>query len=488
MAAVAAAGVSDKVFEDYSCRAAYAWVLQYWQDHGTPPTTTVMDHEFPALKLPAKVDEPVDWLVEKLQERHVINRTQHVIIESSRTLDYDPEGTVVSLRDALDAILKDAGTSPGAALYTDLAAMLDNALPEAPRPDIMARTDGVMLFYRGEVNQLFGDPEHGKTWVGLAACAEVLAAGGRVLVADIDHNGASAIVSRLLLLGAPKETICDRDRFRHCEPSDVDAITRMVADCTSWSPDVVMVDSTGELLPMFGANSDSADDFTRVHAKVLQPLADLGAAVLLVDHLAKGRDSRALGPGGTMAKRRTVGGLSLRVERERAFSPSAGGSARLLINKDRHGGVRDHCAAARSCKAHDEQLAGTFVLDTNETGTTWCVTPPQADANGSGEEFRPTVYMDRVSRLIEERPGELTRNKIAEEATGKKTVLLLAVDVLEREGYINKSQERCPHYTSARPYRQSQDPRSDSHIPMEQRLGRHQESDGQDGQKVATDE
>ncbi|OBA87127.1 hypothetical protein A5642_20545 [Mycolicibacterium mucogenicum] len=131
MAAVAAAGVSDKVFEDYSCRAAYAWVLQYWQDHGTPPTTTVMDHEFPALKLPAKVDEPVDWLVEKLQERHVINRAQDVIVESANSLNADPESTVAELRDALDAILKDAGTSPGAALYTDIAAMLDNALPEA---------------------------------------------------------------------------------------------------------------------------------------------------------------------------------------------------------------------------------------------------------------------------------------------------------------------------------------------------------------------
>lgn len=61
-----------------------------------------------------------------------------------------------------------------------------------------------------------------------------------------------------------------------------------------------------------------------------------------------------------MAKRRTVGGLSVRVVRERPFTRSEGGSAVLWVNKDRHGGVRDHCLPVRPGK--DEQLAGTFVL------------------------------------------------------------------------------------------------------------------------------
>ena len=208
--------------------------------------------------------------------------------------------------------------------YTDIAAMLDGTLPEPPTPEVLSRSDGRRMFYKGEVNLVFGDPEHGKTWLILAGCAEALINGGRVIYVDLDHNGAAAIVSRLLLLGVPAEILRDRERFRHCEPTEVAAVERVVTDCQQWLPDVVVIDSTGELIPLFGGNSDNADDFTDVHNRVLQPLADTGAAVLLADHLAKHRESRAMGPGGSMAKRRTVGGSSVRVVRVRPFTKRDG--------------------------------------------------------------------------------------------------------------------------------------------------------------------
>lgn len=62
-----------------------------------------------------------------------------------------------------------------------------------------------------------------------------------------------------------------------------------------WRPAVAVVDSIGELLPLHGLNSNSADEFTVVHSNVLKPLAKAGTAVLAVDHLAKSADSRAHG-------------------------------------------------------------------------------------------------------------------------------------------------------------------------------------------------
>ncbi|ORI11757.1 hypothetical protein BJD99_01040 [Rhodococcus sp. 1163] len=59
-------------------------------------------------------------------------------------------------------------------LYTDIAALLDGTIPEPPAPEILQRSDGHALFYTGQVNLVFGDPESGKTWVALAAGAEVL--------------------------------------------------------------------------------------------------------------------------------------------------------------------------------------------------------------------------------------------------------------------------------------------------------------------------
>src|SRR4051812_19239337 len=63
--------------------------------------------------------------------------------------------------------------------YVNVAALLAGGI-ESPVPKLLARTDGQFLFYRGEVNTLFGDPDSGKTWIMLCGCAEVLASGGRV--------------------------------------------------------------------------------------------------------------------------------------------------------------------------------------------------------------------------------------------------------------------------------------------------------------------
>ena len=57
-----------------------------------------------------------------------------------------------------------------------------------------------------------------------------------------------------------------------------------------------------EVLPLFKFNSNNADDFTVAHTEVIKPLTRCGSCVLVVDHLAKGSDSRSFGPTGTAAK------------------------------------------------------------------------------------------------------------------------------------------------------------------------------------------
>ncbi|BCN82779.1 AAA family ATPase [Prescottella equi] len=243
--------------------------------------------------------------------------------------------------------------------YFDMAALLSGDMPPAPTPEFGHRDDGHAVFYREQVNLLFGDPECGKTWVALAAAREALRLGdiGRVLVLDLDHNGPAPTVQRLLALGVDASVLADPERFLYVEPEEVAQLGQVIADMKIWAPDVAVIDSLGELIPMFGSSSNSADDFTAVHTRVLKPLAMAGACVILIDHLAKNSDSRAFGPGGTGAKRRAIGGTSLRVRVKDAFTPGRGGSAYLTINKDRHGGLRQHCPSGDR-----EALAGTFKL------------------------------------------------------------------------------------------------------------------------------
>lgn len=261
--------------------------------------------------------------------------------------------------------------------YVDIGALLSGEVVDAPAPDVLAASDGVGLFYSGQVNHLIGDPESGKTWVALAAVTSVLASGERAGVIDLDHNGPASTVSRLLDLGAARDVLGVQSRFRYIEPGDAAELRAVVADMIAWGPRVVVVDSVGELLPLFGASSNSPDDFTRVHAVTLKPLAAAGAAVVAIDHHAKGADSRAQGATGTAAKKRAVGGTALRMTLVQAFAPGRGGAARLTLVKDRHGGLR-----ARRPAGDREPEVGVFHLHPGADDGPWRVTAPD---QGSGE-------------------------------------------------------------------------------------------------------
>lgn len=249
-------------------------------------------------------------------------------------------------------------------LYGDVAGLLSGDLPEPPAPSILRRSDGNSVFYQGQVNMLFGEPESGKTWVALAAVAEALTRGSRAGIVDLDHNGMLSTVTRLIGLGVPKDTLSNLERFRYTEPEDRTDLLAVIKDLAAWQPKVVGIDSIGELLPILGLNSNSPDDFTVAHTHVLKPLARAGACVIVIDHVAKNADSKAQGPTGTGAKTRAVGGASIRVTIKEAFAPAKGGSCYLAIRKDRHGGLR-----ATSPSGDKEPLAGTFKL--NPAGHDW---------------------------------------------------------------------------------------------------------------------
>ena len=277
--------------------------------------------------------------------------------------------------------IREPGTADEKPLYVDISALLDGTRPEPPKPILGRRTDGHALFYAGQVNWVFGDPESGKTWLCMACLVEALRAGRSGLIVDLDHNGPDASVARMLALGAPESALRDPNRFRYCEPEDRTEMRQVVDDAMIWRPAVAIVDSVGELLPLYGSSSNSADDFTSTHSYVLKPLAKAGAAVLAVDHLAKSPDSRAAGPGGTAAKRRAIGGVSIRVKVKQPFTPDHGGSATLVVNKDRHGGVRKHCPIGDR-----EPLAGTFKLLAFTDGVLeWAIYPPAAGERNDDE-------------------------------------------------------------------------------------------------------
>ena len=270
--------------------------------------------------------------------------------------------------------------------------MLDMGDIMPPAPTIGTRQDGVGIFYAGQVNSVFGEPEAGKTWLANCAAVEALLKGGSALILDLDHNGPQSTIQRLLDLGAPESVLRNPDRFRYTEPDDDQQVLNIIKDARVWEPTVTIVDSMGELLPLFGASSNSPDDFTRVHTVVLKPLAKSGSAVIVIDHLAKNTDSKAYGSSGTAAKKRAIGGTSLRVTALEPFTPGTGGKAHVTINKDRHGGLR-----AKSPTGDKEPLAATFHLIDTFGDMSWALYPAN---DGERAAINPIKIDDADLELI----------------------------------------------------------------------------------------
>ncbi|SHV60660.1 bifunctional DNA primase/polymerase famiily protein [Mycobacteroides abscessus subsp. abscessus] len=266
----------------------------------------------------------------------------------------------------------------------------------APEPNILPFVEDSYLFYAGEFNLVFGDTESGKTWLCLSAVAATVEGGGRAVVVDLDHNGARSILNRLEMLGVDRKSLVDRQCFRLAEPESDIELKELVADLAVFKPDVVVLDSLGEVMPLFRANSNSADDFTVVHTDVIKPLKQAGAAVLVVDHLPKSAESRQHGPTGTAAKTRAVGGTAVRVSAEKAFRPGDGGRAKLELYKDRHGGVR------RQVPGSDNRpVIGTFTLVENEGRLTYSFQSALTVPASKQAEIDSEQVSDDVARLRE---------------------------------------------------------------------------------------
>ncbi|MFS0794590.1 AAA family ATPase [Microbacterium sp. 1P10AE] len=249
--------------------------------------------------------------------------------------------------------------------YADVAELIAKGV-ERRVPDAGGlRADGVRLAYSGAVNGLVGPPESGKTLVAIASACDTLKAGGSVLHVDSDHNGAEATISHYLAAdGVEPDVLTDRARFRYVDVRSADHLRRVVAEAAEWSPSIVVVDSVGEIVPLFGGDSNSNDDYRRIHREILSPLADAGAAVLVLDHVTKeeGRGGYAIGAG---AKKAAIDGSYLAVAPVEPFVPGVGGAAALTILKDRHGGLRAESPAGKS------PTAAVFRLDSRSNVSTW---------------------------------------------------------------------------------------------------------------------
>jgi hypothetical protein len=127
-------GVRAEAFEDPLCRAAFQFVVNYWEntERNSAPTQFVIEHEWPGFKLLDEPEESLTWLVESLQKRYIVNQLQELMSDSLRTVREDPRAAVQSMRAALDTVHECGGGGSdldGEYLFGD---QLDDLPPPQP--------------------------------------------------------------------------------------------------------------------------------------------------------------------------------------------------------------------------------------------------------------------------------------------------------------------------------------------------------------------
>ena len=285
------------------------------------------------------------------------------------------------------------------------------------------------LIYPGRINALNGQPGGGKTWVALHTCAEAIASGLHAMFIDLEDHPSST-VSRLLDLGCERDAILERFHYvRPGAPMTIDSWDVLERNIRKWDVALVVIDSIGELLALQGIRSSNDDDeVAKLYRLIPRRIADLGPAVLLLDHVPKAAgDGPQMWAIGSQRKKAAIDGAAYMVETVKAFAKGVPGKVVLRTAKDREGNFVVGAVAAEIDMTPG--AGGGLTID---------VRAPQMSEDGTHQ--RQTVNMRRVTDFLAEQTTDSAagRNEI-QRGTGIREGYMTAVlGDLVAEGWLNK--------------------------------------------------
>jgi len=255
----------------------------------------------------------------------------------------------------------------------------------------------------------------------------------------------------------------------HATAEDRTAFEQLLGDRL----DLAVIDGVTEAASVFGVASKDNDEITAWNRLFARPLAQrTGAAVIQVDHVTKDSESRGRFAIGAQAKMSALDGAAYVVEVKEPLGRGLRGVVVLRVAKDRPGAIRPNCGAFR--KSDRTQEAAQVVVDSTTDGQiVITVDGPSADAAASsGDGFRPTGLMERISRWLEGRPGPESENQVVSHVKGKsESATKAALAVLVDEGWVKRwaGPRRSQMHQVIAKYRQTEDPKSDKYEPREGR-------------------
>jgi len=359
----------------------------------------------------------------------------------------DPGGAVVRAGELLGRM----GTADAETLSTlevaDVGALLAGNL-QAEQAAILTRTDGTSLLYPGKMHVIQAEPSSGKSWLGLYAVAEILDVGGSAGYLDYEDTG-NVILGRLRALGVADAALSSR--FYYANPIGRFGPAEKVALFAALdrlNPDLVVIDGVGESLSREGLSEDKADDVIRWTDLLPRPIARTGAAVLMLDHVAKDPEQRGRWARGSGAKLAAVDGASYQMKVRVPFSRHREGRADLVVAKDRPGGVG--AIGEIVATVHVTPHAGGELVKIR-------IDPHSAETGAPTDSWKPTVIMGKVFAALNASTAPLTATALSSMVhTDKPRLVKEAIARLIAEGFIAETGKRPKTLRVVKPYTESQ--------------------------------
>jgi hypothetical protein len=210
---------------------------------------------------------------------------------------------------------------------------------EQVEPELLERSDGRRLMYRGKVHSVNGESEAGKSHLAQSLSATEIRAGRHVVYIDFETDPASIKV-RMLEHGATMDEL--GERFHYIDPEELlsaSARRRLSNLLDRVGPTLVVIDGVAEALVLEGLDENSAADVTAFLQALPRLCAGSGAAVAMIDHPVKSVESQGRYARGSGAKLAGVD-VAFKMSSVAPFSHGHDGHSRLEVVKDRYGLVR----------------------------------------------------------------------------------------------------------------------------------------------------
>lgn len=323
-----------------------------------------------------------------------------------------------------------------------------------------------------------GEPDSAKSWAAMVLCVDDVIRAGRCALWIDFEMGERQIVERLRALELDDEEIAS-GFFVIAPKEPLGAETERELDRTlaNLEPALVVIDAMTGALELHGLSSNDDVHIESLYRRLIDRFTDAGAAVVVIDHLAKDRENRGKWAVGSQRK---VGraDVHIGVECVRPFARGHDGLVRLRVHKDRAGWLPRPYAA--ELELHSDQATGAV---------TWEWRMPERDGTASdASHWQPTHLMERVSRQLEEWDEPANRNAIETAVGGNAKFVRQAIDCLVMDGFASEvvGARRARIVRIVTPYRERGPSSGDDQAEAERLEAKHADLLGEndDGEEV----